>query len=453
MKKWNFRSKRNLPIAVICGVIAVATVFKLKPDMEHVELAGRGQDAQYIPLQSFSVRPEITGFGRIQPNIKFSSLAEVSGKVVYFHPKLEKGELLPEGVVLLKIDDSTYQLQVAQGEAEVAAAEINLAEKKIALSNNLKDLELSRKKLVLAESEYRRIQGLYKSKHVSPSTLDQAKQNLLSQQQALQQYQNKKTLLPMEVKALEAQLDVAQTNLSKSKLDLENTVVTMPFMGRIHSVSVEEGQWVSVGASLFNASDIRKVQINGQFPLAQFKQFTGLLSSEFSLSQLNEQGMQTFIDELNLSAQVSLLGDENVIWKADVERFSDEIDPQTQTVGVILSVSESYRTIDMGNRPPLLTGMRAKVDLFGKAQPFVVIPRHLVHNSDILVADGEMALSRIHLTAPLAQNNVVLTQNFSLVNQKLITSDLFPAIEGSKVQIRLDQVMNDQLQTWLGGGK
>jgi len=447
---WDYEQKRNLPLAIILGIIWVIIVFVVKPEVEHIPPAIEGQAAQYIPLPQSEVNPEISGFGIIQPNVNLSAISEVNGKVVYVNPKFKKGELFPKDTLLIKIDDSNYQLQVTKAEAEFEAARIKLTEKNITLKNNLTDLELSKTKLSLSETEYQRIQGLFNNKLVSTSDLDQAKQALLVQKQALQQIQHRQKLLPVEVTGLKAQLEIAKANLSQSYLDLKRTEIKLPFTGRINSVAIEKDQWVSQGTSLFNASDIQKIQINAQFPLSQFIRFTGLFSTVFSASQIGEKGIQSYLQDQELTAEVYLLGHKNASWTAKIERFSDEIDPQTQTAGVIVSVSESYDNIRLGQRPPLLSGMRAKVILRGKARTFVAIPRHLVNNDSILVSDKNSTLRHIFLANPLPQNNLVLSQDLSLAGAKLITSDLFPVIKGRVVTLSLDTVADEKLQSWLG---
>ena len=50
-------------------------------------------------------------------------------------------------------------------------------------------------------------------------------------------------------------------------------------------------------------------------------------------------------------------------WDAEVKRISDTVDPETRSIGVIVSVPEPYGQAKPGLRPPLIKGMFAEVEL------------------------------------------------------------------------------------------
>ncbi|RXE96003.1 hypothetical protein [Pseudoalteromonas phenolica] len=92
--RWNFSARRNLPIAVAIGVLLVVIIVKLNASMQHQPATDDGQVAHYQLLHQRAIKPEIVGFGRIEPNIQFNSIAEVSGKVTYVHPALKKRRVI-----------------------------------------------------------------------------------------------------------------------------------------------------------------------------------------------------------------------------------------------------------------------------------------------------------------------------------------------------------------------
>ena len=50
-------------------------------------------------------------------------------------------------------------------------------------------------------------------------------------------------------------------------------------------------------------------------------------------------------------------------WEVEVTRISDTVDPETRSIGVIVSVPSPYGRVRPGERPPLIKGMFASVEL------------------------------------------------------------------------------------------
>ncbi|MDK2595362.1 efflux RND transporter periplasmic adaptor subunit [Pseudoalteromonas obscura] len=441
--RWNLSAKKNLPIAALAGVVLMLLVVKLTSSTKHSDIEEIGQLAQYQVLAMRAIRPEIVGYGKVTPNIQLNSLAQVSGVITYLHPALKKGEIFKAGTLLIEVDDSDYQLQLAKSEAGLASAEVELAVKRTAIKNNQLDIKLSEHKLRIASDEYRRLKRLFDNSSVSQAELDKAQQNMLAQQQGLQRDLNQKNVLPLEVKALQAQVKKALADVNKARIDIERTKIHLPFTGRIHQVNVERAQLVSKGASLFRASDIKKVLINAQYTYQSFNQFSGFFNRAPSMQTISEQGMASYLKEQGLEAKVEILAQPGVYWEASIERLSDEIDPQSQTVGVVVSISDSYKQIELGEKPPLLAGMRAKVTLSASEQDFVVVPRYFIRDGHALIASDENKLTKVSLRGAIKQSGSFLIDNPELSGAKLITTDLFPAIEGTRLNLTASEQLTD----------
>lgn len=445
--RWDLSAKKNLPIAILVGVVLVILVVKLATSTKHNNTEQIGQRAQFHALTMQSVRPEVVGYGKVTPNIQLNSLAQVSGAVTYVHPALKKGEIFKQGTLLLEIDDSDYQLQLAKSEASLASAEVELAVKQTAIKNNQLDIKLSQHKLKIADAEFTRLKRLFASASVSQTELDKGQQNVLVQQQDLQRNLNQARLLPLEVKALQAQVKKAAADVHKAKLDITRTKVHLPFNGRIHRVHIERGQLVTKGANLFSASDIEKVLINAQYTYQIFNQFSGFFKQTPNLKNISDDGMAAYLKAQGLEAKIEILSQPGVYWPASIERLSDEIDPQSQTVGVVVSIADSYQQISLGEKPPLLAGMRAKVTLSASEQAFVVIPRHFVRDGHALLADKEDKLTKLPLHGAIKQGDSFLLDKPSLVGAKLITTDLFPAISGTQLNLTPTALLSDATVT------
>ncbi len=447
---WNFRAKKNFPLVLLSGVFCALCLILSQPGISHQDLRQQASPASYIELSSQQIRPLLSGFGQASPEKFLNSLAEVSGKVVFRHPRLKKGELFNAGTVLLQIDDAEYQLRLAKAQSALTTAEVELAAHDTEISNQQLDVALSQHKLAIAQAEQARLAALRKQQNLSASALAQAQQAVLIQQQELQRLVNRQNLFPLQRKALLARQHQAKTDVQKAELDLARTVVRLPFSGRIAQVSVEKEQWVTAGMALFSAAGIEQVQIHAQFDYRQFQQFVGLFSDNPDFAQLSEQGIEAYFARQGVSARVSLLGDDSAVWQASIVRIQDELDPHSQTVGVVASISNSYQNMQRGKKPPLLTGMKVQLDLLGKASAFVAIPRHLLHNQQILLADETDQIQPYPLGSLLLQQQLALSTDLSLAGRKLLTTVQQPALPGQPLQLTLDQTTAAQVRHWIG---
>ena len=78
------------------------------------------------------------------------------------------------------------------------------------------------------------------------------------------------------------------------------------------------------------------------------------------------------------------LGTTRAEWQAEFVRFSDNVDPQTRTMGVVVAVDRPFEKVRPGLRPPLSKGMFVQVLLRGRTQPErLVVPRAAVRDGGL----------------------------------------------------------------------
>ncbi|TQV70995.1 hypothetical protein FLL45_21960 [Aliikangiella marina] len=449
------KTRFALPAVAGIGLILLVLVVQLQPDLQHDIQARPSVPVNYITLERHSIRPEIIGFGTVKPDLALQAKAEVTGRVTFINPALKKGEIFAKDTLLLKIDDKDYQLALKQAEADVLANQANLEEMKLVIQNNEVELQLAQEKLKVRENEFARLSQLRKSGSVSQSQLDSERQNLLQQQQEVQQLKNKQTTLPSDLEVMKAQLAIAEAKLERSQRDLARTEVRLPFNGRISKVHVELDQYVATGAQLFDASGLDKVVINAQFTMEQFSLFArGFNQREINLDDLqNFSNMKTMLASLGLSAKVELANGKFASWPAKVERFSDDLDPQSRTLGVTVSIEDNYRNIEPGTKPPLLEGMYMKVSLMGAPRDFIALPRFAIRDNQVLTITPENKLKRVRLSEIQTQGNLALVNNLLMPGDRIITSDLFPAVPGMDLTPIVDQVSQKQMTQWISSSE
>jgi multidrug efflux pump subunit AcrA (membrane-fusion protein) len=458
INRW-LKTKVTFPVIAISGLVVMIFIVKLQPDMEHKPAASLITPVNYIKVESHQIKPEIIGYGVIKPDMTLQAKAEVSGRITYIHPKLKKGEIFSQDTLLLTIDDKDYLLQLKQAQADLLVNKANLQEMTLTIDNNELELSLALEKLQVRNAEYARILKLSQTGVVSKSSLNGEKQNLLQQKQEVQKLENKKTLLPSTLAVMKAQLEISKAKLEKSERDLARTKVTMPFDGRISEVYTELNQYVTAGGlssagQLFDAFTLNKVIINAQFPLEQFRLFAQNFNRQAFANNKNAPEMKDVLTSLGLSVMVEDPNGLFKAWPATVERFSDNLDAKSRTVGIMVTVSDSYKKVLPGTRPPLLEGMYMKVILAGKAKNMLILPRFALHKKQIFIIEDKNLLQRVTLDKLQYHGDLLLlepTKEQTIqANTRVITSDVFPAVNGMEVKPILDDIATEQMRLWLG---
>jgi multidrug efflux pump subunit AcrA (membrane-fusion protein) len=120
--------------------------------------------------------------------------------------------------------------------------------------------------------------------------------------------------------------------------------------------------------------------------------------------------------------------------------MSPTIDPETRSVGVIVEVDGPYRQAVPGIRPPLVKGAYVAVDIIGPRRPdSVAIPRAALHGDVVYVVDGENRLKRQVVEVELVQPEFVTVKKGLAAGDRLVVSDVVPAIEGMLLKPEPDQ--------------
>lgn len=455
MKQQFLKSRIALPAIIVGGILLTLLIILVQPEMEHNPQQRPAIPVSVIEVKQQSIRPAIVGFGSVEPDVDLEAKSEVSGRIIYIHPELKKGSILSKGTLLLKVDDKDYRLALTQAEADLLANEAAVKEIDLTIENNKLELKLANEKLKVRQKELNRLSKLKKTGAVSQSKLDAEQQNYLQQKQEVQQQLNRQTTLPSDREVLIAKVEIAKAKLERSKRDLERTELVLSFNGRVSNVYTELDQYVGIGNKLYDISGLDKIVVNAQFPFDQFKQF----SANFDPSKINFNdgnnlpSMGDLLSSLGLTATIELPGNSDAYWEAKVERFSDAVDPKSRTIGITVSVSDSYQNLQPGVRPPLLEGMYIKVQVKGAPADYLALPRFALHKNQVFkVAEGSV-LQRVDLKNIHLQGNLALVKNGIYSGDQIITSDVFPAVNGMLLSTSHDDESHGLMTKWVESSK
>ncbi|NOR51689.1 MAG: efflux RND transporter periplasmic adaptor subunit [Gammaproteobacteria bacterium] len=406
------RWKRNvgLIIAILVGVAIVMMASKLKSPPKTIQVKEHAAKVRSITVPRLDVVPRASGFGRVSPGRTWESVAEVSGQVVWIADNLRDGKVVKAGTELLHIEDANYRLLLAQAKSRVQASEIK---KKTARDT----LIIAKKNLTLLQSEYKRQQQLAAKGTVSQNVLDSTERQLLTGQTQVQELQNSLELMSAEHQALIAQRDAA-------KLDLARTIKIAPFDARITKVNIGIAQYANKGQLMFTADGLEVAEIEAQFSVGSLRPLIG--------GMVAGSGANIRVGATMLNAEVHLKSaDHTIEWPARVDRVAGSIDPQTQTIGVIVVVDRPYASASPGKRPPLLRDTFVEVELYSELiAKQIVVPRSAVHDGTVYLINDESRLEMRKVKVGFSQQGYSVIAKGLKPGEHIVTSDLLTATEG-----------------------
>jgi len=331
---WQQRLLILPPVALGAAVLwfAVAT----RPQPPQVEPTEPVRKVRIVEAARGALTPRVEAYAAAVWN----AVAEVSGRIIQVHPKLADGAIIRPGETLVRIDPRSFELTLAQLDAE--RTELNIQE-----ANSRASLLIERRNVELTSDDLARQKQLGNRGTTARNAIDQTERTMLSSQQAVRSLEN--------------------------TLDLERTEIRAPFALRISALKVENNQYVGIGTTLLKGDSIERAEVHAELAPEQMRGLTlgmvqdGALSLEDLANALRARFGLTI--QVRFSLAIDLEG-----WDAQFER-TKQVDSNTRTIGVVASVADPYKGAKADKRPPLVSGMFVRMDLSGRArQPSVRSP-------------------------------------------------------------------------------
>jgi HlyD family secretion protein len=210
----------------------------------------------------------ISATGIVEPNFKVEVKSKASGEVLAF--PFEEGDLVKKDALLLQLDKSDEQRNVAKSRTELSSVYARLKKVKTALllqktkyANDIKssqsEIETALANLNDSEEKLNRQSELFEKKFISQESLDTAKtlfkvnqENLV---QAQTRFQTAKdsihdiTMKENEIELVQSEVKRAEIAVDEVEERLEETEIFAPIDGVILEKFVEEGQIIASGIS------------------------------------------------------------------------------------------------------------------------------------------------------------------------------------------------------------
>lgn len=420
----------TLPLVAV-GAGVLAYIVATKPPPERIALAERATPVRVITARTQTVTPSIVGFGLVNPSRTFEAIAQVGGTVDYVNPNLQKGAILPAGLVLMRLSPVDFNLAIAQSNANIRAAEARLAELTVSEANQTSALEIEKQALALKAADLERAETLFENGTIPQTVRDTARTAHLAQRQKVQAVESTLALLPTQRAVQVEQIAVYEANLETARLNLERTELTLPFAARVASTSVEVGQFVRAGQTVAVLDGIEAAEVEAQVSVAALRRLMQTTRPNSEMLAFDPSMMSEVIRQLGLTADVQLrLGQDALSWPASVDRISDTIDQKTGTLGVIVRVDTAYSGAEPGERPPLTKGMFVEVTLEAQPVSGIVVPRNALRDGKLSVVDGDNRLQMVPVSYDLVQDGVALISDGVEEGARIVVSAPSPAMPG-----------------------
>ena len=339
-----------------------------------------------VELSDFSV--QVAGFGEVHSRLIVPLSAEVSGKVTTVHPRLELGEVIEKGEVLVAIDDRDHRLDYETARARLITL---------------------RRDHELAVKEYERLKSLYETNKAGTlSSVEKAESG---------------------VNAIADRISQVEQAMESARLRLERSVIRAPFTCRITEVMVEQHEYVSPGRKLLTVTDDSDLEIIVSLDSRD-------VVSWLEFDPENEPVSANWFAPLaDRECQVAWTEDNKVQAGGRVDRIV-RFDPKTRTLLVAVKLEqEQEKTV------PLVDGMFCRVTIPGLVlDNIVVLPRHSVSfENTVYVAVDSRLQTRPGKVARLEQEQVVIAGGLS-PGEIVITTRLEQPLENSLLSVTLQDM-------------
>lgn len=406
------------------GVFILFMAISSRENLPTKPATDRSRLVETFELQSSLVAPQVIGFGTIKPKLEWSAISEVTGKVLYRHSRLDKGEIIEAGTEIIRIDPLDYELRLAQAETDLSSSQTQLAKLKQENINLQGTLKIEKSRLTLSENERNRKQNLFSKGLASQSEIDQLDQSLLSQQKLVQDIENQIALFPEEKKVSEAIVMINESKVNEAKNTLSRTSIILPKTMRIASVDIEKDQVVNMQQVMVVAHSIDEMEVEAQLSIHDLQVLSNSVTGTNSISTSVLPALNKMSATVHLSS-----GSFTASWPAKVARLSESVDASQATAGVILEIDQSV-TNSNDNQPLLVNGMFVRADIEGQKTPSFQIPERALHGDKVYVMSQDNTLDIRAVVVQYRRDGKVIITGDVVEGDKIILNDLLPAVEG-----------------------
>jgi RND family efflux transporter MFP subunit len=370
-------------VILAAGVGGLMALVKSRPQNQRVPPAQRGVLVEVQTVQPASHRLSVVAHGTVTAARELSLAPQLSGAVMEQHPQLIAGGLIKAGELLLRVDETDYQLTAAQRRAQVEQAAQAL------------ELEQGRKAVAMREWQLMGTAGADKGS-VGRATREP------------------------QVKQAEATLAAARSAQRMATVAQGRARVVAPFNALVLQESVEVGQLVGPAAPVVKLVDTDEFFVEVLVPIRDLP-LVRLPSAP------GEKGARVVVRVPSGAGHVEREG--------FVVRRLGELDAQSRMARIVVAVADPLGLAQPAE--PLLLRAYVEVSIEGPTLDNVIaVPRDAVREGNtVYVIDGENRLQIKAFEELRREGAQVLVQTGLAAGDRVITSRVPGAVAGMVVRL------------------
>jgi len=370
---------------LIVGVAAVilALLFAMRPQPEERDETLAAPSVFVEVATPTSTTVDVVTQGEVRPRTDINLTAQVGGRIVSTDRSFVNGGAFKKNDVLVRIEDTDYRLALTRAEARVAQAQQALNQEE-------------------AEADLARRDWEELGDGSRPSDL---------------------TLRLPQLRQAEANFQSARADEREARLNLDRTMIRAPFDGRVRTINVGLGQFITPGAQLGGifSTDVAEIRL----PLSDTDFATLRLPIAFTATE-NEPGPDVILS--------SIVGSSVREWRGKIMRTEGAIDTATRQIGAIAVVNDPYgAAADDG--VPLAMGLFVDATIKGRALDNVyIIPSTALYGRDaVYVVNNQNRLERRTVRVASVSSKSVVVVSGLAPGDKVVISPLRGNGEGDEV--------------------
>ena len=241
-------------IAIVFTLMAI-WLLKNQPEVEMPELlAAEPHWVSVVTVTQRDVRPVAEFSGELQAARKAFMGFDVSGRII--QRDIEPGAKVVKGDVLLVLEADDYQDAVVVQREKVTL-------EKAGAQRDRELLQLLVEEREIQERELNRVRTLEQQSLVATSVYDDALRKFLK-------LKMDEVRLQYSVDTAAAKLVTEQARLRNAERDLSRTIIRAPFAGSVSRISVEVGDYVSVGQKVLEIAQTSELDLQLSLPGRMF---------------------------------------------------------------------------------------------------------------------------------------------------------------------------------------
>lgn len=372
-------------VILLVGVLIVKGLAAARPEPEKKDDETRLISLYVDEARAESVQVQVLTQGEVRPKTQIDVIPQVSGRIVALSESFSSGAEFSAGELLMKIDDTDYQLALIRARAAVAQAQTEL-ERQLA-TRDIKEKEWQGKR---REGE-------------EPTNF---------------------SLNLTQVAQAEAMLASAKADLRQAQLDLERTEIRLPFDGHVRERNVGIGQFVNAGVSLGTVFSSDSVEVRlplTDMQLAELKLPMGFMAPSFETAP-----------RVKLSSKV---GNHEFNWEGRIMRVNAAVDQETRLIYVTAEVRDPYGA-GAADGMPMAVGLFVNAELSGvDAQDAIIMPRLALRNENVVYvinADNRLEIRTVDVIS--TSSDRVMVASGVAAGEQVVTSTLPNPVDGMEVE-------------------